>query len=101
MGIIDFEDWVSLKKEVANFDTNNDSDFGSDHSRIESELVRVLMTRFNREFLDFCKNHAEHDSELKEILRRIEGRPMRAVQREKDEVLPPSADRGIDPNAQD
>lgn len=105
--LVEFED---MGIEPADrFSHNPDTDRAPDREKTEQDLVKVLLSKYQREFMSFITQLGEEhrDREIQDFSSKLKtdvacGRPWRPDHAsDKDRVVPPEADRGMDPNAVD
>lgn len=123
MIILDFKDWLVLKNIVLeDFDSpkdptdkfkfnNSGHEIGNDYESTQREVTKVIMSKYHRQFMRFINDLAEEnsDSELKGFVRKLETDKSPGSTKswkpdhhtERDEIVPPASDRGIDPNSAD
>jgi len=123
MAILNFRQWVEMKTvmredfdspkdptDMFKFNTNG-NDIGNDYENIQREVTKVVMSKYHRQFMRFLTDLAEEnsDGELKNLARKLEtdkssGSPSSwkaEHPRDRDEIVAPESDRGIDPNSAD
>lgn len=129
MAIYDFEQWIKTKNKSLREDLDglggaddptdqfrfnrNDrtSDVAEDHEKMQQEVAKLVMAKYQPRFMRFLKTLAEEnsDQELMTLLHKLDnGSGAGEVRNWKprfsgqgDEVVPPAADKGIDPNSAD
>ena len=123
MMILNFKDWLHLKNTMLeDFDSPKDptdkfkfnttgEDIGNDYESTQREVTKAIMSKYHRQFMIFLNNLADEnsDSELKKFARKLETDKSSSSTKswkpdhhsDRDEVIPPAADRGFDPNSAD
>lgn len=123
MTIYNFSDWLTMRNLTEDFDSPidptdkfkfNASDHGDaadDYEKTQKEVTKVVMSKYHSQFMKFLRELAEEhsDSELQGLMRKLETDKSSGSPRswkpehspEKDQIIPPEADRGIDPNSAD
>lgn len=107
--LVEFDDTADAMDPTDRFKHNPDSDFAQDHDKAQQEIIKVLCTKYHKQFMIFLNQLAdEHrDRELEELTSQLQtdtatGRGWRPKHdSDKDRFMPPTADRGIDPNSVD
>src|SRR3990170_5199924 len=106
-----FVKWVQHKKLIEDiediqnpsdrFKLNNSDDLGSDYDHTLQELMKVVMSKYERETMQFLQGLSQRgDEEITNLMGRLgkEAKPvdMKRPQHptEGDEVVPPNADVG-------
>ena len=79
-----------------------------DYDKQTQELLKILMTQYKSEFDQFVNRLADErdDRELKSLQRSLRtdfapSDPWKPASKERDEIVPPMADRGYDQNNSD
>lgn len=115
--IYDFKKWLKNKisedfennpqGSIDQFNYNNEQPSDNDH--IQKELVKILISKYNKEFLKFLGNIGEENSdmEVKNLTKKLEGDNSSSnswkarFASNQDEIVPPAADRGFDTNEEE
>jgi hypothetical protein len=107
----EFSKWLNRRKVKESFGSdpsdkfkfNGDPDVAGDYERDQKDLVKILSTRYQQDFHEFIKRLAEErgDSELMSLMRKCQTDrspdPWKVTHAsERDEVVPPEADRGAE-----
>lgn len=125
MAIYDFYNWLVIKKAIEEgFDEPSDptdkfkfnnaddrSNVADDYEKTQKEVTKVVMTKYHSQFMRFLRQLSEEhsDGELQGLIRKLETDKSSGYTKSwkpnhpsnKDDVVPPEADRGIDPNSVD
>lgn len=115
MSLCDFHQWrktfvEDLESATDRFRFNPGADSGQDYEKTQQELVKILMSKHRQRFMQFIKQLSDEtsDREVKDLADRLETdrsarpnwKPSHRISND-DIIVPPMADRGIDPNSVD
>ena len=109
MSLTTFVDWLSSKR-ISESDLTDMSNVSSceDYDNISKEITSLLMSKYHHDFLNFIKKLSEQnkDEELSNLIRKIssstpDDMPKLNYTMDKDQIVQPTSDRGIDPNSVD
>lgn len=108
----EFKKWLQKRRMKESFGSdpadkfrfNGDPDVGGDYERDQKDLIKLLSSKYESDFNEFVKRLAEErgDHELMTLMRRCSTGsrtpdPWRVTHSsDKDEVVPPEADRGAE-----
>lgn len=107
MSLETFIDWLSTKK-ITESDLTDMSNVSSceDYDNISKEVISLMMSKYREDFLSFIKILASknHDEELSNLISKISkstdnDMPKLNYTMDKDQIVQPISDRGIDPNS--
>lgn len=81
-------------------------DLGVDHDQAQTELMKLLMSKYADDTVRFVSGIAQRDQEVATLLKQISGGsggvrvPKAKHPHEEDEVVPASADTGYNPSGE-
>jgi hypothetical protein len=94
------EDIEDSQNPSDRFKLNNSDDLGNDYDHTLQELMKIVMTKYERETMQFLDGISQRDREVSNLLRKLskenQPSPMREPEHptQGDEVVPSNADVG-------
>lgn len=95
------EDMENLQNPSDRFKLNNSDDLGSDYDHTLQELMKVVMSKYERETMQFLSGIAARgDEEVGNLMKKLDKEPTPVHGRRPehptagDEVVPPESDTG-------
>jgi hypothetical protein len=101
------EELDDLENPSGRFKINNADNFGVDYEHTMGDLLKILITKYHGEFLQFLRKFVEKgDGELGNLLKKIDKEPnsityQRFGDDDIEEIVPNGADKGYSDGGED